>query len=212
MRRPESERPDIGCLAAAVGRRLYAAPIRLFLPSARRAVEDFGYTSVMWVRAWICGVLLLLAGCAERAPMRPAAAPARVLLPGDGVGVRAAALAASQVGSPYRFGGNSPNGFDCSGLVWFVYHELGIEVPRTAAEQHKAALAVPGDRLQPGDLVFFYTAVDHVGIYLGNGEFVHAPASGKTVTRARLDSPFFTLGFAGGGRLPMATSGIRSMN
>jgi peptidoglycan DL-endopeptidase CwlO len=142
--------------------------------------------------------LALLAGCAS-APPRPAAA---IAVPSGGavLGARAATLAGGLVGMPYRYGGSSPAGFDCSGLVFYVYRELGLAVPRTAAEQRSAAMRVPQDGLQPGDLVFFYTPEDHVGIYLGGGEFVHAPATGRVVERARLDSPFFILGFAGGGR------------
>jgi cell wall-associated NlpC family hydrolase len=141
--------------------------------------------------------LALLAGCAS-APPRPPAAPT-IVIPAA-LGARIAALAGSFVGTPYRFGGDSPAGFDCSGLVYFVYREFGVSVPRTAAEQRAAAQHVTGDALAPGDLVFFYTPEDHVGIYLGNGEFVHAPASGRSVERARLDAPYFILGFAGGGR------------
>ena len=77
-----------------------------------------------------------------------------------------------------------------------------VAVPRTAAEQRVAVEHVDMEGLRPGDLVFFYTPADHVGVYLGAGEFVHAPSSGKRVERARLDSPFFILGYAGGGRLP----------
>jgi cell wall-associated NlpC family hydrolase len=147
--------------------------------------------------------LRLLAGCSSAPPYRPEPVAA-VVSKADAVGARAAALATRYVGVPYRLGGHSPAGFDCSGLVWFVYHELGISVPRTAALQHQVARSISGDQLQPGDLVFFYTSVDHVGIYVGNGEFIHAPATGKTVSRARLNSPYFILGFAGGGRLPGA--------
>lgn len=151
----------------------------------------------------------LVAGCAgtpARAPVPPpvVASPAAGLshAPDAAIGSRAAALAASLVGRPYRFGGASPEGFDCSGLVYYVYSALGLGVPRTAALQRGAAARVAADDLKPGDLVFFYTPQDHVGIYVGDGEFVHAPASGRSVQRARLDAPFFVLGFAGGGRLP----------
>ncbi len=145
--------------------------------------------------------LSLLAGCASAPPRATAPAPVVVAEPPvAALGARAAALASSFVGTPYRFGGDTPSGFDCSGLVYFVFHELGVSVPRTAAEQRAAAQHVRGEELAPGDLVFFYTPADHVGIYLGNGEFVHAPASGRAVERARLDAPFFILGFAGGGR------------
>lgn len=140
----------------------------------------------------------LVAGCVG-APPRPApGAPATVAVPA--LGAQVAALAARQVGTPYRYGGESPDGFDCSGLVWYVHRELGLAVPRTAAQQRAAARPVRREELAPGDLVFFYTPEDHVGIYLGAGEFVHAPASGRRVERARLDAPFFILGFAGAGR------------
>jgi cell wall-associated NlpC family hydrolase len=150
----------------------------------------------------------LVAGCAgapPRPPPAPVVARASPALPeprAAAVGARAAALAASLVGTPYRYGGATPAGFDCSGLVFYVYHELGLTVPRTAAGQRAAVTRVDQEQLQPGDLVFFYTPADHVGIYLGSGEFVHAPASGRSVARARLDSPYFALGYAGGGRLP----------
>jgi murein DD-endopeptidase len=143
--------------------------------------------------------LALLAGCAGAPPRAPAAAPPAAAA-AVALGTRIAALANTLVGAPYRFGGDSPAGFDCSGLVYYVHRELGVAVPRTAAEQRAAAQRVPEDALAPGDLVFFYTPEDHVGIYLGHGEFVHAPASGRSVERARLDAPYFILGFRGAGR------------
>ncbi len=145
--------------------------------------------------AAVLALVTLLAGCAA-APSRPDRAPAAGAL-----GARAAALASRLVGAPYRTGGTSPDGFDCSGLVVYVYRELGVALPRTAAEQRAALERVPAAALVPGDLVFFSAPEDHVGIYLGGGEFVHAPGTGRTVERARLDSPYFILGFAGGGRV-----------
>jgi cell wall-associated NlpC family hydrolase len=149
-------------------------------------------------------VVLCLSGCAS-APRRPGPADAgraTAALPAvPALGARAAELAVRLVGAPYRFGGESPAGFDCSGLVWYVFRELGVGMPRTAAAQRAAIRPVSADELEPGDLVFFYTPEDHVGIYLGDHEFVHAPTSGRAVERARLDSPFFILGFAGGGRV-----------
>ena len=152
-------------------------------------------------------VVLGLSGCASaprhagppdagRGPSTLPAAPA--------LGAHAAEIAARFIGAPYRFGGESPAGFDCSGLVWYVYRELGVGVPRTAAAQRAAVLPVAAAELAPGDLVFFYTPADHVGIYLGDKEFVHAPASGRSVERARLDAPYFILGFAGSGRVAAA--------
>lgn len=174
---------DLGSSAAATGERSVKA-----LPLRRLAV-------VVLVAA--------LAACSG-APVRPAGGGTQDGVsppaPGDG-GPSVATLATRFVGTPYRFGGASPdNGFDCSGLVWYVHRELGVDVPRTAAAQRAAASPVPRDQLRPGDLVFFHTAQDHVGIYLGHGQFVHAPASGRKVERARLDAPYFILAFAGAGR------------
>lgn len=150
-------------------------------------------------------VALLVAmtlGACSSSRVRPPDASAPVVIPTpDDAGARVAALATRYVGTPYRFGGASPDaGFDCSGLVWYVHRELGVSVPRTAADQRARANPVRRDDLRPGDLVFFYTPQDHVGIYLGGGQFVHAPATGRTVERARLDAPYFLLAFAGGGR------------
>ena len=97
------------------------------------------------------------------------------------------------VGVPYVWGGTTPGGFDCSGLTQYVYREIGILIPRTSRSQFQAGAHVPSDRLDllvPGDLVFFgYQAdpgrVHHVGIYVGGGDFLHAPSAGQKV---RVDS------------------------
>ncbi len=155
-------------------------------------------------RRWppAAGTLLCFAALASGctiAPVRPPAVAVQVPAT-SAAGERVAAEATRFVGTPYRFGGASPGGFDCSGLVWYVHRELGLEVPRTAADQRAAAKPVPRDALRAGDLVFFYTPQDHVGIYVGDGTFVPAPATGRTGERARLDSPFFLLSYAGAGR------------
>ncbi len=118
-------------------------------------------------------------------------------------GDRIAALATDQVGAPYRFGGATPQGFDCSGLVRFVFEQSGKLVPRTASEQVRSAEPVPLDNLQPGDLVFFKIAaerVDHVGIYVGAGAFVHAPRTGRPVSRDLLADNYYQRRYAGAGR------------
>jgi cell wall-associated NlpC family hydrolase len=92
----------------------------------------------------------------------------------------AATIALHYLGVPYLWGGESPKGFDCSGLVAYVYAQLGITLPHYAAAQYQLGVAVPRDQLQPGDLVFF-DALDHVGIYIGGGQFVHAPHTGDVV-------------------------------
>ncbi|MBS0376655.1 MAG: C40 family peptidase [Proteobacteria bacterium] len=152
------------------------------------------------VLAVALAVALALAGCAGGP--RPAPAPAVAApVPARALGARAAGLALRLLGTPYQNGGTSREGVDCSGLVVYVYRELGVRVPRTAAEQRSWAERLPRESLEPGDLVFFTTPEDHVGIYVGDGEFVHAPGAGRGVERTRLDTPYFILGFAGGGRV-----------
>jgi cell wall-associated NlpC family hydrolase len=102
--------------------------------------------------------------------------------------------AAGQIGTPYRYGGNNRRGFDCSGLVQYAHRQIGIDVPRTTRQQWSQAQQPERRHLIPGDLVFF--ALDgnksrHVGIYEGGGVFIHAPSSGKRVSRASLDNPFW---------------------
>jgi cell wall-associated NlpC family hydrolase len=92
----------------------------------------------------------------------------------------AATIALRYLGVPYAWGGASPDGFDCSGLVLYVYAQIGVSLPHFAAAQYGAGTPVSRDQLQPGDLVFF-DALNHVGIYIGSGQFVHAPHTGDVV-------------------------------
>ncbi|GIX21622.1 MAG: hypothetical protein KatS3mg121_0405 [Gammaproteobacteria bacterium] len=112
-------------------------------------------------------------------------------------------LALAQRGAPYRYGGRDPRGFDCSGLIWWLHRQLDIEVPRDSLAQYRASRPVPLRDLRPGDLVFFRTdgaRVSHVGLYLGDGRFLHAPGRGRTVGIDRLDADYWRRRFAGGGR------------
>jgi len=107
---------------------------------------------------------------------------------------RAASQALKMVGRPYRYGGSSPAGFDCSGLVLFSYQQAGMKLPRETEQQRVASKPVRVSSLRRGDLVFFDQEGkknSHVGIYLGDGTFVHAPSSGKRVRTDRLDSPYW---------------------
>jgi cell wall-associated NlpC family hydrolase len=93
---------------------------------------------------------------------------------------RAAMLALRMVGTPYRWGGESPGGFDCSGLVRWAYGRVGIDVPHNSHALYGIGRVVSRDRLETGDVLFF-SGLGHVGLYLGGGLMVHAPYSGKTV-------------------------------
>jgi murein DD-endopeptidase len=112
-------------------------------------------------------------------------------------------LAASLIGTPYHFGGADAAGFDCSGLARYVHERVGLSIPRTAAEQQRAAHPVPIAQLAPGDLVFFHIrkrSVDHVGIYAGENRFIHAPRAGVAVAYGDLAGGFYARHLAGAGR------------
>lgn len=116
---------------------------------------------------------------------RPARAPARHAEQAAPLGVRAVRLARRFVGVPYAWGGASPSGFDCSGLIYYVYGRLGITVPHNAAALFGEGRPVPVSRLRPGDLVFF-SGLGHVGMAVGGGRYIHAPQSGERVEVASL--------------------------
>ncbi len=146
-------------------------------------------------------VVLLLAGLLLGA----CASPPHRAMPGmSGDRERILASAMEMLGAPYRYGGNSPReGFDCSGLVQYAHRQAGIDVPRTSRAQYNASRPVSRRQLRPGDLVFFRIGgrrIAHVGIYLGDGRFIHAPSSGKKVTTARLDDPYWRRHYSGAGR------------
>lgn len=107
------------------------------------------------------------------------------------------------IGIPYRLGGESPNrGFDCSGLARYAYLNSGIEIPRTAHEQYKKRHPVSRINLREGDLVFFkkwFRKVSHVGIYLGNGKFIHSPSKGQAVRVSSLHDRYWKKRYAGAG-------------
>lgn len=112
----------------------------------------------------------------------------------------AAQLALAYLGVPYLWGGSTPDGFDCSGLVSYVYAQLGVALPHFAAAQWGFGATVPVEDLQPGDLVFF-DKLDHVGIYLGSGEFINAPHTGAFVRIDTLSEPWYRKHYVGARRI-----------
>ncbi|HEY2371720.1 MAG TPA: NlpC/P60 family protein [Gaiellaceae bacterium] len=116
----------------------------------------------------------------------PAPAPApEPVPPPPTTHANAASIAARYLGVPYVWGGASPSGFDCSGLVMYVYAQLGVSLPHYTVSQWNATTPIPTSALAPGDLVFF-DGLGHVGIYIGNGQFIHAPHTGTVVQIASL--------------------------
>ena len=136
--------------------------------------------------------VVLLFGCAGKQPVEPVAVIPTIAPQQSGAAEDVLFTALGLVGTPYRYGGNTPDGgFDCSGLINYVYRgAAGLLLPRTTGEMSRiGGGAVRRDALQTGDLLFFATSggrrVSHAAIYVGEGRFVHAPSSGGTV---RLDS------------------------
>jgi cell wall-associated NlpC family hydrolase len=166
------------------------------------AVVDLRTTLAVFLLAVLAG------GCVSslRVPEQPSG-PHGTVIPAEpelSEGEKLVGIAATMLGKPYRYGGDSPKGFDCSGLVVYSFDRLGMKVPRTAADQRRAAEKVKKSNLEPGDLVFFRSSkgrVDHVGIYAGDGRFIHAPNAGKPVSYASLDDPYYVKHFVSAGRL-----------
>jgi murein DD-endopeptidase len=152
--------------------------------------------------------VLLVQGCSID-PYEPRQPPPVIAPPAEpviaSIGNEIALRAISQLGKPYIWGGADLTGFDCSGLVRFIYDQVGIPVPRTAAEQFSAAKPIGLELLKPGDLLFFRTQgkqrISHVAIYTGEGRFIHAPRTGQPVEFRELDDDYYRPRLAGAGRL-----------
>lgn len=135
----------------------------------------------------------------------PSAYGTAVPVPGGGrnTGPAALALAQSFLGVPYLWGGTSPRGFDCSGLVQYVYAKQGVTIPRVAEDQAKVGTPIAPENLQPGDAVFFADRkgyIHHEGMYVGDGHFIHAPRTGDVVKISSLQEPYYATSYAGARR------------
>jgi cell wall-associated NlpC family hydrolase len=161
----------------------------------------------------LAAVLLVASPSAEATgepgrPAQPGAMQAQAV-EGQGAASRAAEVvlrSLSMLGVDYKWGGSSPDtGVDCSGLVRFVYEgTIGKVLPRRSVEMSREGEKIDRHELQPGDLVFFNTlrrAFSHVGIYIGNNQFVHAPAKGKQVRVSSLDNSYWSKRFNGARRV-----------
>jgi cell wall-associated NlpC family hydrolase len=114
-----------------------------------------------------------------------------------GIAARAVSAVMHQIGTPYVWGGAAPGGFDCSGLIQWAYRGAGVSLPRTAAAQATTGRPVNVKDLQPGDLLFFYTPVDHVVVYVGDGKIAEASQPGVPVHIR----PMYLNGFVGARRV-----------
>ena len=105
-------------------------------------------------------------------------------------------LAHAQLGKPYVWGAEGPNSFDCSGLIHYVYKQAGVSMPRSSKEQSNVGTKINKSDLQPGDLIFSSTdgtgGVSHVAIYVGNGEMIHAPRTGKNVEKVSINNSYWS--------------------
>ena len=156
--------------------------------------------------ALIAAIAVIASACSSPSPVVPTAKSDRrvILQPRkvSAIGERAATVALRQIGVPYRYGGNSPTGFDCSGLVHYAYANVGKSVPRTTAGLWSELSPIDREEMQIGDLLFFRIAgkMSHVGMYIGRREFVHAPSTGRFVSVESLDSDYYSRAFIRAGR------------
>jgi cell wall-associated NlpC family hydrolase len=151
--------------------------------------------------AAVLGLPQLPAAQASLAGVPTFLAPPDIQPPTNTLGGQAVALAYQFLGVPYVWGGETPMGFDCSGLTMYVYGQLGIKLGHYTGFQYYAGLRVPRDQLQPGDLVFFRAnslgVPQHEGMYVGSGSFIHAPHTGDVVRISSLFETRYALAYVG---------------
>ncbi len=156
-------------------------------------------------------ILLATTACTRRADIQgaitsrepgPAESGQPVLAKNSGI--IALETARNMLGVAYRYGGSDPRGFDCSGLVQYSYMQAGVRLPRRSEDIFRYSQLINPAEMQPGDLVFFRISsnkVSHVGIYAGNGAFIHSPSSGKGVSYAQLNNSYWRQRLVAAGRI-----------
>ena len=184
-------RPDAGMKLI---RAWWVAPVQhalgvpadgVYGPVSRAAVRAFQKKRGLVVDGIVGPQTLGALGISRAAPAKPAPAKKkkRAAAPAPAAstrGERVAAIAQRYLGTPYRWGGESPGGFDCSGFVQYVFSRVGVSLPRVVSAQYRTGRAVPRSALRPGDIVFF-NGLGHDGIYIGGNRFIHSPSSGDVV-------------------------------
>ena len=160
----------------------------------------------------VCLAFALASGCAARTGPTPRTVPGSPPEPTEVSAAAAGVMSGETIiltaldlrGTPYRNGGETPDGFDCSGFTRYVFSQHGIELPRRVSDQYAFGTPIARDALAPGDLVFFTTVAtgaSHVGVSTGDGRFVHAPSSRGRVRVEALSSPYWTTRYFGARRV-----------
>ncbi len=155
---------------------------------AALAAQEAGEAAAEAAAGGAVGASAPAAGEAAAPQAAAVAAPPAPAGGGSGAAQAAVQTALAQVGDPYVWGAGGPNAFDCSGLTQYAYAAAGISLPHSSRMQSQMGTAVSRSQLQPGDLVFYYSPVSHVSMYIGNGQMVHASTSGSPVKVVPVDS------------------------
>jgi len=154
-------------------------------------------------------LLLMATGCSTKSPPVPPAGAHPAKRTSKPMSARTASIirtARAMIGMPYKWGGESPGtGFDCSGLVWFAYHQQGVNLPRISWQQFGVGRKVNRNDLRPGDLIFHKVDKNgkslHVGIVTARGTFIHSPSSGKHVMESSLSNSYWRDHYIGARRI-----------
>ncbi len=169
-------------------------------PLSRAAVRAFQQRRGLEVDGVVGPQTLGALGIRRQATTAEPAPPKKTASKPSSRGARAAAVAQRYLGTPYRWGGESPSGFDCSGFVMYVFSKVGVSLPRVVSAQYRAGEPVARSKLRPGDIVFF-NGLGHDGIYIGGGRFVHSPRTGDVVKISSLHDSWYSTRWVGARRV-----------